>query len=117
MLRRRPRDPRRRRVRRGIRWGAAIFVVALVLLYLVLPELDAASKKLYLIGRVNVVYLIAGVLLEAASLLAYAQLTHTVLPPNSPPRFRLLQINMSSLALSHVVPGAPLREPRSRTGF
>ncbi|MGH9028258.1 MAG: lysylphosphatidylglycerol synthase transmembrane domain-containing protein [Acidimicrobiales bacterium] len=101
------RNPRRRRLRRGIRWGLGIFVVLLLLEYLVLPELgrEGASKSLTLIGKVNFAYLIAGVALEAAALIAYAQLTHTVLPSDSPPRTRLLQINMSSLALSHVVPG------------
>ena len=47
----------------------------------------------------------AGVLLEAASLLSYSQLTHTVLHHTGPPRSRLLRINMSSLSVSHIMPG------------
>jgi uncharacterized protein (TIRG00374 family) len=82
-------------------------VVLLLLEYLVLPELGKgrASKSLSLIGKVNVAYLIAGVVLEAAALAAYAQLTHTLLPRNGPSRWRLFRINMSSLSLSHVMPG------------
>jgi len=106
LVRRRGPQPRRR-LRKGIKWGVSIFVVLLVLEYLVLPQLGRAGarKSLNLIGRVNFAYLVAGVLLEAAALVAYAQLTHTLLPHGGPKRGRLLQINMSSLALSHVVPG------------
>jgi uncharacterized protein (TIRG00374 family) len=105
MLVKRLRNPHRRRLRKGIRWGLGAFVILLVLEYLVLPELSGASKSLHLLGRVNWAYLMAGVLLEAAALVAYAQLTYTVLPATGPNRFRLLQINMSSLALSHTMPG------------
>jgi uncharacterized protein (TIRG00374 family) len=105
MLTRRHGNPRRRRLRKGIRWGVGIFLVLLVVEYLVLPELGGARKSLNLIGEVNVAYLLLGVVLEAASLLAYSQLTRTVLPRSGPSRWRLLQINMSSLALSHIVPG------------
>ena len=40
-----------------------------------------------------------------ASLAAYAELTHTVLSPGAPSRFRLFRINMWALAVSHVLPG------------
>ncbi len=53
----------------------------------------------------NVAALILGLLLEIAALVAYTQLTHAVLPPGGPRRFRLFRINMSTLALSHVSPG------------
>lgn len=72
---------------------------------LVIPELAGASKSLHLLTQVNVAYLVLAVALEGASLVAYAQLTHTVLPPGGPGRWRLLRINTSSLAVSHVVPG------------
>jgi uncharacterized protein (TIRG00374 family) len=38
-------------------------------------------------------------------LVAYAQLTRAVLPPPPPSRGKLLRIDLSTLALSHVVPG------------
>ncbi len=105
MLGRRQKSSPRRRLRGGIRWGVSAFVVLLLLEYLVLPELGGARKSLNLIGRVNVAYLIAGVALEGAALAAYAQLTHTLLPRGGPSRWRLFRINMSSLSLSHVMPG------------
>jgi uncharacterized protein (TIRG00374 family) len=104
-LLRRSRNPRRPRLRKGIRWGLGIFVVLLVLFYLVLPRLTGAKSALHDIGHVNIAYLAGGVLLEIASLLAYAQLTRTVLPTRAPSRPRILQINMSTLSLSHVMPG------------
>lgn len=101
-----PVPTRKRRIPKQIRWTITVFAVALVIEYLVLPLLPGAKKSLHLLGRVNVGLLILGVALEFFSLLAYAQLTHTVLPSSSAPsRWRLLRINTSSLALSHVVPG------------
>ena len=96
---------RRRRIPKQVRWTVSIFLVALVVEYLVLPQLAGARRSLYLLGRVNVAYLILGVGLEFAALVAYAQLTHTVLPAGGPSRWRLLRINTSSLAVTHVVPG------------
>ncbi|MDE3085654.1 MAG: UPF0104 family protein [Acidobacteriota bacterium] len=96
---------RRRRVPKQIRWTVSAFLVALVVEYLVVPQLGGVRQSLYRLGRVNVAYLILGVGLEFAALVAYAQLTHTVLPAGGPSRWRLLRINTSSLALSHVVPG------------
>jgi uncharacterized protein (TIRG00374 family) len=99
------REQRKRRIPKQVRWTVSVFLVALVVEYLVVPTLAGARKSLHLLGRVNVALLILGVALEFASLLAYAELTHTVLPGKVPSRWRLLRINTSSLALSHVVPG------------
>ena len=37
--------------------------------------------------------------------MAYAELTHTVLSPGAPDRFRIFRINMWALAISHTLPG------------
>jgi uncharacterized protein (TIRG00374 family) len=95
----------RRRLRREIRWGITAFVLLLVVEYLLIPELAGAKKSLHLLTQVNVAYLVLALALEVASLVAYAQLTHTVLPGWRPPLWRLLRINTSSLAVSHIVPG------------
>ncbi|MHB1584148.1 MAG: lysylphosphatidylglycerol synthase transmembrane domain-containing protein, partial [Acidimicrobiales bacterium] len=103
-----PRAASRRRKRwipPQVRWTITAVVLFFVLEYLVLPELANARKSLNLLGRVNVVWLVAGVVFEGAALAAYAQLTHTVLSPGAPSRFRLFRVNMSSLAVSHVIPG------------
>jgi hypothetical protein len=97
--------PRRRRVRKQVKWGIYAVALFLILEYLVLPQLAGARKSLDLLGKINIAYVIAGVVLEAAALVSYSQLTHTVLHHEGPPRWRLLRINLSSLAVSHIMPG------------
>ena len=96
---------RRRRVPSQVKWGVYAVGLFLVFEYLVLPQLAGARKSLDLLGKINVAYVIAGVGLEAAALASYSQLTHTVLRREGPPRSRLIRINLSSLAVSHIVPG------------
>lgn len=88
-----------------LRWAVGVIAVLFVLEYLLLPDLASARKSLNLLGRVNVGCLIAGLVLEAASLVAYSELSHTVFSPGAPPRTKLLRVNLSSLAVSHVIPG------------
>ena len=89
----------------SFRWAVAVVLVLFILEYLLLPDVANARKSLSLLGSVNVAGLLVGVALEAVSLGAYAELTHTVLSPESPRRSTIVRINMSSMALSHVVPG------------
>ncbi|MHB8682187.1 MAG: lysylphosphatidylglycerol synthase transmembrane domain-containing protein [Acidimicrobiales bacterium] len=95
----------RRRLRREILRGVTVFAVLFVLQFFLIPELAGARRSIHLLTQVNVAYLVLAFGLEIASLVAYARLTHTVLAPGSPPLWRLLRINTSSLAVSHVVPG------------
>ncbi len=88
-----------------VRWTATIVVLFFVAEYLILPDLANARHSLNLLGRVNIVWLVVGALLEALALVAYAELTNTVLSPGAPRRFQLFRVNMSSLAVSHVIPG------------
>ncbi len=101
-VRRRIRLPK---VRREVRWTISIFLLFFVFEYLLLPELASARKHVGVLAHVNVAYLLLGVGLEVLALVAYAELTHTVLSPESPSRWRLLRVNMATLAVSHVVPG------------
>ena len=39
------------------------------------------------------------------ALIAYAELTHAMLSPGAPERFRIIRINMWALAISHTLPG------------
>jgi uncharacterized protein (TIRG00374 family) len=101
-----PAQPRhKRRLRRDVKWGITAFVVALVAEYLIVPELAGVRKSLAALREVNVAYLVAGVLLEAAALISYALLTRSVLPPGAIKLGRLIRIDMSAFATSHVVPG------------
>jgi len=97
--------PRSRRVRRQVKWGLYAVGLLLVFEYLVLPQLAGARKSVNLLGQINVAYVVAGILLEGAAWVSYSQLTHTVLHHEGPRRSRLLRINMSSLAVSHIMPG------------
>ena len=83
-----------------------IFALVLIVEYLVVPELVGASKDLYLLGRVNPLWLVAGLVLEAASLFCYGLLTQAVLPPGSknPGLSRLFRIDLSAAAVAHVIP-------------
>jgi hypothetical protein len=89
---------------RSVRHAVTILALGLVIEYLVLPQLAGAGKSLHLISQLNFGYAAAGVVLEAAALLAYSQLTRAVLPHGAPSRFTILRINMSTLAVSHVLP-------------
>ena len=64
-----------------LRRGALIFIILLIVEYLVVPELTGASKDLNLLGRVNVYWMAAGVILEALSLFCYGLLTRALLKP------------------------------------
>ena len=82
-----------------------IFVLLLIIEYLVIPELVGASKDLNLLSRLNVGWMIAGVVLEAVSLFCYALLTRALLPPAGRPRLsRLFRIDLAAAAVAHVIP-------------
>ncbi len=92
-------------LRKSLRRGVLGFLMALVVEYLVLPQLAGAHRDLHLIAGINIGYALLGLVLEAGALLAYAALTRAVLPPGSLPLTRILRIDLSSLAVSHVLPG------------
>jgi putative heme transporter len=82
-----------------------LLLVAFVVIYFVLPQIAGARRALHLLAGVNVWLLILGVALEAASILSYAKLTRAMIHGPPPPYLTLLRINLSTLAVSHVVPG------------
>ena len=92
-----------------LRRGAVIFVILLIVEYLVVPELVGASKDLYLLGRLNAAWLIAGVALEGISLFCYGLLTRVLLPPEGRPSLsRLFRIDLAAAAVAHVIPAGTL---------
>jgi uncharacterized protein (TIRG00374 family) len=93
-----------------LRRGILIFVVLLIVEYLVVPELVSASKDLYLLGRVNAAWLVAGVVLEGLSLFCYGLLTQAMLPPGArnPGLSRLFRIDLAAAAVAHVIPAGTL---------
>jgi putative heme transporter len=96
---------RLRTARRPLRRLVILLILALIVEYLVIPELVLASRDLYLLGRLNVGWLIAGLILEAISLFCYALLNRVLLPPEGRPSVsRLFRIDLSAAAVAHVIP-------------
>ena len=95
---------------RPLRRGVLVFILLLIIEYLVVPELVGASKDLYLLGRLNAFWLIAGVVLEGLSLFCYGLLTRALLPPGAarPPLSRLFRIDLAAAAVAHVIPAGTL---------
>jgi len=93
-----------------LRRGIILFALVLVVEYLVVPELVGASKDLGLLGRVDAVWLVAGVVLEGLSLFCYGLLTQAMLPPGSfnPGLSRLFRIDLAAAAVAHVIPAGTL---------
>ncbi len=92
-------------LKRSLRRAIMAFLIALVIEYLVLPQLAGVHKDLRLLGQVNVSYVALAVALEVGSLFSYAALTRVVLPRGSVSLSRLFRIDLAGIAVSHVVPG------------
>ncbi len=107
-----PDEPRQRRKLLGwipgpLRHGLTIFVLLVFVEYVLIPSFlhSKARSSLSQLSRVNPVWLLAGFALEAGALVAYGRLTRSVLPEDGPGFFKVLRIDLSSLAVSHVIPG------------
>ncbi len=90
-----------RRIRQLLRIGVLIFIFE----YLVIPPISTAGHDVRKLANINPVLVIVAVLCEVAAIAAYAELTRTVFTPHAPKRSQILRVNMSTLALSHIVPG------------
>jgi uncharacterized protein (TIRG00374 family) len=96
---------RLRTARRPLRRLVILLILALIVEYLVIPELVGASKDLYLLNRLNPWWVAAGLILEGLSLFCYALLNRVLLPPeNRPSLSRLFRIDLSAAAVAHVIP-------------
>jgi len=90
-----------REIRLLLSAGALVFIFE----YLVIPQFATASHSIRLLKTVNPALVALAFLCEAAAIAAYAELTRTVFTPHAPHRAAILRVNLSTLALSHVVPG------------
>ncbi|MGD0746190.1 MAG: YbhN family protein [Acidimicrobiales bacterium] len=100
-----PPKPRRRWLPRNVKITLMVLFLFFVGEYILLPEVASARREFNQLTHLNFLWLILGALLEIAALVAYAELTRTVLSPGAPDRFRIFRINMWALAVSHVLPG------------
>ena len=96
---------RRRLLPRNVKITLMILFLFFVGEYILLPELASARKEFHQLSHLNVLWLVLGVLLEIGALVAYAELTRTVLSPGAPSRFRIFRINLWALTISHTLPG------------
>ena len=92
---------------RPLRHGITLFVLLVFVEYVLVPSFlhSKARSSLSQLGRVNFLWFFAGLALEAGALVAYARLTKAVLPKDGPSLSRVLRIDLSTLAVSHVIPG------------
>ncbi len=96
---------RKQWLRPEVRYTISAVVLLFIFEYLLLPEIASARKNVNVLSQVNVWLLVVAIALEIGALMAYAELSRTVFTPDAPRRWAMLRINMSSLAVSHVVPG------------
>ncbi|MEA2498062.1 MAG: putative heme transporter, partial [Actinomycetota bacterium] len=83
-----------------------VLALFLVIEYLVLPQIGGLRNSLSLLDRVNVGFVALGAVLELLALISYAKLTQAVLPPDSRlGLWSVFRIDLSTLAVSHVLPG------------
>lgn len=73
--------------------------------YLVLPQVAGARRAAGILGDLDPALLAVAVVLELAALAAYAELTTSLLPSDRPGRHAVLRINLTTRAISHVLPG------------
>ena len=90
-----------------LRHGITVFIIFLVVEYVLIPSFlhSKARSSLNQLGRVNPLWLLAGVALEAGALVGYGRLTQSVLPKDGPSFSKVFRIDLSTLAVSHVIPG------------
>jgi uncharacterized protein (TIRG00374 family) len=97
---------RHRLVPRSLLRLGRFLLIALIVEYLVLPQIAGTRKAIHTLAQVNPGLLLVGFALEAAAIACYAQLSLTVLPKESRPGFfRILRIQLTTLSVSHCVPG------------
>jgi uncharacterized protein (TIRG00374 family) len=90
---------------KGIRRTLKVLLFIFVLYYLVLPQIGGLRSATHEIIKVNPVLLVIGVAFEASALVAYSFMTRACLPRGAIPMNRLLRIQLSTKAVSNMVPG------------
>jgi uncharacterized protein (TIRG00374 family) len=89
-------------LRRSVMW----LVAALIIGYLLVPQIGGVRQSLELLGNVDPWFIALGTVLQVGAMLAQAELTRSVLPATHRPGFGdMVRIELSSTAVSHTVPG------------
>jgi uncharacterized protein (TIRG00374 family) len=83
-----------------------LLVMAAIFEFFVLPQVAGARKAAHLLAHVHPLQVTLAVLLEGLALGAYFQLTRSLIPARQRPSFsRTARVELSTLAVSHTVPG------------
>jgi uncharacterized protein (TIRG00374 family) len=94
------------KIPKSVKRVVTILVVAAIVEFFVLPQVAGARRASHLLADVNPLLLVLGLALEGAALVAYFQLTRSLIPPaERPSLLTMARIELSTLSLSHVVPG------------
>lgn len=96
----------RRWLPRTFRRIVEVLVLALIVEYVVLPQLAGTHRWLSLLANANWWWVAAGLGAEAASLITFSLATRVLLPADARPGlWRLWRIDLAGIAVSHAVPG------------
>jgi len=96
---------RRSRAVATVRRWIKVLLFVFVFNYLVLPQIAGVRKALDELLDVKPGYLVAGVAFEMAALLSYSMLTRAALPSGCVRFSTLLRIQLSTKAVTNVIPG------------
>jgi hypothetical protein len=92
--------------RHWVRRTLQLLIVALIVYWWVVPQLTASQGSLHLLFDIDSPWLAVAALAELASLVGFALVTRTLLArPTRPATHHVLRIDLSTIALSHCVPG------------
>ena len=94
----------RRALMRVVKPTFRLLLVAAVVEYILLPQIAGARKTVNLLSEVNLYWAGLGVLCEVAAILAYGVLTKVTMRDEPVGFGRLMQIDLTTMAVSHVVP-------------
>ena len=101
-----PASPRRRWLPRTVRHLAELLIVGFIVEYFVVPQIGGTHEALHVLASANPFLPLAALVLEIFSLVAYFEFTRSLIPRESDPGLATLsRIQLSTLALSHCVPG------------
>jgi uncharacterized protein (TIRG00374 family) len=95
-----PKSATRRNVKRTAKLVAFLFVF----IYFGIPAIGGAGRAVEELSEVRPGFLVIGLGLQLTSWMSYSRMTRAALPPHAIPLMRLWRIQMSTKALTNVVP-------------
>jgi uncharacterized protein (TIRG00374 family) len=96
---------RRRRHWWYVRGTLKVMAMLFIVWFIMLPLIPGFQKASHDIGQAEPGYIVAGVVLEIFALFCYSMLTKTALPEPSPSSARVFRIQLSTRAVSSIMPG------------